>query len=101
MHPLLVGRLRPALYLATWVIYAASNPRAYALFQGFNTSIVGRLILGAWLFCGFYHLCNGIRHLGWDLGYGYSIPVAYRSGYAVVAISVLLTAATWGLAYVR
>jgi len=34
-----------ALYLATWVIYAAASPRAYALFQGFNASIVGlRLI---------------------------------------------------------
>ena len=30
---------------------------------------------------------------------GYSIPVAYNSGYAVVAVSFLLTAATWGVAY--
>ena len=57
-----------ALYLATWVIYAASNPTAYALFQSFNTSILGRIVLGGWLFCAFYHLSNGIRHLFWDAG---------------------------------
>ena len=37
-----------ALYLATWVIYAAASPRAYALFQSFNTSIAGRIVLGGW-----------------------------------------------------
>lgn len=59
------------------------------------------MLLAGWAFSLMYHLCNGIRHLFWDLGYGYSIPVAYRSGYAVVAVSALLTAAAWGLAYVH
>ena len=60
-------------------------PSAYALFQGFNMSIVGRIILGGWLFCAFYHLCNGIRHLFWDAGYGFELKNAYRSGWIVVA----------------
>jgi succinate dehydrogenase / fumarate reductase, cytochrome b subunit len=84
-----------ALYLATWVIYAASNPRAYALFQGFNGSIVGRIILGGWLFSMFYHLCNGIRHLFWDAGYGFALKDAYRSGWIVVIVSLIATAASW------
>src|SRR5256885_17204937 len=57
-----------ALYLATWVIYAAASPRAYALFQGFNASIVGRIILGGCLFSPLYPPCNGIRHLSWAAG---------------------------------
>jgi succinate dehydrogenase / fumarate reductase cytochrome b subunit len=84
-----------ALYLATWVIYAAAPPRAYALFQGFNASIFGRVILGGWLFSLFYHLCNGIRHLFWDAGYGFELKDAYRSGWTVVAVSLLATAAAW------
>ena len=84
-----------ALYLATWVIYAASNPQAYALFQGFNGSIVGRIILGGWLFSAYYHLCNGIRHLFWDAGYGFDLKVAYRSGWAVVAVSLIATVLSW------
>ena len=84
-----------ALYLATWVIYAAASPRAYALFQGFNASIVGRIILGGWLFSAFYHLCNGIRHLFWDAGYGFELKDAYRSGWIVVAVSLVATILSW------
>ena len=84
-----------ALYLATWVIYAASNPNAYALFQSFNTSILGRIVLGGWLFCAFYHLCNGIRHLFWDAGYGFELKDAYRSGWIVVAVALIATVVSW------
>ena len=67
-----------ALYLATWVMYAAASPKSYALFQSFNVSIVGRIVLGGWLFSAFFHLCNGIRHLFWDAGYGFELrtPIA-------------------------
>jgi succinate dehydrogenase / fumarate reductase, cytochrome b subunit len=84
-----------ALYLATWVIYAASNPTAYVLFQSFNTSILGRIVLGGWLFCAFYHLSNGIRHLFWDAGYGFELKDAYRSGWIVVAVALIATAVSW------
>ena len=86
-----------ALYLATWVIYAAASPRAYALFQGFNISIVGRIVLGGWLFCAFYHLSNGIRHLFWDAGYGFELKDAYRSGWIVVIVSLIATALSWAV----
>ncbi|KAG5265294.1 hypothetical protein AALO_G00240670 [Alosa alosa] len=36
-----------------------------------------------------YHTCNGIRHLMWDTGKGFKIPEVYRSGYVVMALSVL------------
>ena len=38
-----------------------------------------------------YHLCNGIRHLAWDAGYGLDLDSSYKSGYAVVAISLGIT----------
>jgi succinate dehydrogenase / fumarate reductase cytochrome b subunit len=84
-----------ALYLAIWVMFAASDPRTYATFEAFNGSIVGRILLGGWLFSAFYHLCNGIRHLFWDAGYGFELEDAYRSGWAVVAISLVATAVSW------
>jgi len=43
----------------------------------------------------FYHLCNGVRHLAWDAGYGFEIRSAYRSGYAVIAATALLTVLAW------
>ncbi len=45
-----------------------------------------------------YNLCNGTRHLGWDLGKGFVMPTAYKTGYAVVVVSLLLTGAVWALA---
>ena len=84
-----------ALYLATWVIYAAASPKAYALFQGFNGSIAGRIVLGGWLFAAFYHLCNGIRHLFWDAGYGFELKDAYRSGWIVVTVALIATLVSW------
>src|SRR5262245_19672260 len=84
-----------AIYLAIWVMCAALKPDTYAAFQGFNTSILGRLLLGGWLFSAFYHLCNGIRHLFWDAGYGFEIKDAYRSGWVVVAVSLIATLASW------
>ena len=84
-----------ALYLAIWVICAASNPRIYGQFQSFNVSILGRIVLGGWLFCAFYHLCNGIRHLFWDAGYGFELKDAYRSGWIVVGVSAVATAVSW------
>lgn len=84
-----------ALYLAVWVICAAASPRTYATFQGFNGSVVGRIVLGGWLFAAFYHLSNGIRHLFWDAGYGFELKDAYRSGWIVVGVSAVATLLSW------
>ena len=87
-----------ALYLALWVMCAMS-PAAYSHFQSFNTSLLGRFVLGGWLFSAFFHLCNGIRHLFWDAGYGFELKTAYNSGWAVVGGSAVTTVAAWLLAY--
>ena len=84
-----------ALYLAIWVMYAAGGARGYEAFQSFNASILGRILLGGWLFSAFYHLCNGIRHLFWDAGYGFELRDAYRSGWIVVVIALIATVLSW------
>nr|ALS04686.1 succinate dehydrogenase cytochrome b560 subunit [Pseudodiaptomus poplesia] len=43
----------------------------------------------AWPFS--YHLLNGIRHLSWDMGYGFKMQDLYKTGWSVLAVSVLLT----------
>ena len=83
-------------------IEAALNdtlPEAFATVQGFIGSILGRLLLFGWTLALFYHLCNGIRHLFWDAGYGFELDVAYRSGLAVLGASVALTLISWILGY--
>jgi succinate dehydrogenase / fumarate reductase, cytochrome b subunit len=96
-----VGLSLGAVLLVCWLVALASGPWNYATFARHATAWYGQVLLLGFSWSLLYHLCNGIRHLFWDLGYGYSIPVAYRSGYAVVVVSAVLTAAAWGLAYVR
>lgn len=83
------------LYLTVWVVCASASDVTYAKFQAFNSSIVGRVVLGGWLFSMFFHLFNGIRHLFWDLGYGFELKDADRSGWIVVAVSLVATAISW------
>ncbi|MBV8443419.1 MAG: succinate dehydrogenase, cytochrome b556 subunit, partial [Hyphomicrobiales bacterium] len=35
------------------------------------------------------------RHLAWDAGYGFELRDAYRSGYAVLAATAVLTVLAW------
>ena len=87
------------LLLTYWLAALATGPEAFADAQGLVGSILGRLLLFGWSFALFYHLCNGIRHLTWDAGYGFEITTATRSGWAVVIASVALTAVAWIAGY--
>jgi succinate dehydrogenase / fumarate reductase cytochrome b subunit len=60
-------------------------------------SWLGLLILLGFSWAVFFHLCNGIRHLFWDAGYGFELETAYKSGWATVAGSVVLTAVAWAI----
>jgi len=64
---------------------------------GFFQTGLGCTLLYVWIFAFAYHLCNGIRHLFWDVGKGYSIPAVYRSGYSVLLAAALLTALVYFL----
>lgn len=87
------------LAFAGWLAAVAAGPEAFATAQAFFGSVPGRFLLFAGSWALFYHLCNGVRHLAWDAGYGYEIANVYRSGWAVVAASAALTAAAWGFGY--
>jgi succinate dehydrogenase / fumarate reductase cytochrome b subunit len=86
------------LLLIWWLVAAAAGPDPYAAVQGFMRSWLGILFLLGWSFSLFYHLCNGIRHLVWDTGYGLDIKSVYQSGWTVVVASIGLTILAWGAA---
>jgi succinate dehydrogenase / fumarate reductase, cytochrome b subunit len=89
-----------AALLVFWLLAAAAGPRAYSAVQGFLHSSIGHILLFGWTFSLFFHLCNGIRHLVWDAGYGFELRTIYASGWSVVAASALLTVATWIASFV-
>jgi succinate dehydrogenase / fumarate reductase cytochrome b subunit len=95
-----IGLSVGSVLLVGWLVALANGPWSYASFAQHAHAWYGQVLMLGWSWALLYHLCNGVRHLVWDLGYGYSIPAVYRSGYIAVASSLLLTAAAWGAAYV-
>ena len=87
------------LLLVWWLIAAATGPAAFNTVQMVIGSWIGRLCLFGWSFALFYHLCNGIRHLFWDMGKGFELPTVVTSGWAVVIISFALTGIAWVWGY--
>jgi succinate dehydrogenase cytochrome b subunit len=83
------------LLLITALLALAAGPEAYANVQALCASKLGMLFLFGWSWALCYHLCNGIRHLAWDTGWGFEIPRVYLTGWAVVVVSVLMTVAIW------
>jgi succinate dehydrogenase / fumarate reductase cytochrome b subunit len=94
-----VGLVVGMLYLVYWLAAAAAGDDAFAAAQSFNGSFIGRLLLFGWTVAFFYHLLNGIRHLAWDAGLGFDLPATYRSGWAVVIGTAVLTLGAWVLGY--
>ncbi|MGH8444603.1 MAG: succinate dehydrogenase, cytochrome b556 subunit, partial [Solimonas sp.] len=78
--------------VAVWLIALASGPHTYGLVAPHLKAWYGEVLLACWTWALMYHLCNGIRHLFWDIGWGFELKKAERSGYAVIVVSILLTA---------
>ena len=78
------------LFLVWWLIATASGPDAYAVFAGVAAHPVGQVILFGLLWSLAFHLLNGIRHLAWDLGYGFNISTARHTAAIVYGLSLLL-----------
>ena len=43
----------------------------------------------------FYHLCTGIRHLFWDIGIGFNLPIMHKTGYTAIICCVIFTLIFW------
>ena len=92
------GLVVGTLLLVYWLAAAAAGPEAYEHAQAVLGSILGQFLMFLWTWALFYHLANGIRHLFWDAGYGFGLPDAAKSGWAVVWSSIILTFLCWLIA---
>lgn len=86
--------------LVWWLVAAAAGPEAFAGVQWFLSSWLGLLGLFGMTAAAWFHTLNGVRHLGWDAGYGYDIPTTYRTGRLVLIGTGVLTVLTWLIAII-
>jgi succinate dehydrogenase / fumarate reductase cytochrome b subunit len=90
-----VGLTLGAVLVVWWLLAAATGPEYFAIVDGLLTSWIGLLVLLGSTWALAYHLLNGIRHLVWDIGYGYELETVDRSGIAVLIGSGVLTVLLW------
>lgn len=80
------------LVFVYWLVALASGAETYASVQAFYSGAWFKPPLVGWCFCFFFHLANGIRHLFWDVGLGFSHAQIRAGGWAVVIAAVAATA---------
>jgi succinate dehydrogenase / fumarate reductase, cytochrome b subunit len=83
--------------LTFWLGSLAGGEESYGRAYRAFASPIGILFLAGWSFAFFYHLFNGLRHLFWDVGWGFERRQRHASGWFAVIGALVSTAALWAL----
>lgn len=94
-----LGLSAGTLLVAWWLVAISTGPDLYNPFVTFASSIFGQVILFGFTWALAYHFCNGIRHLAWDLGYGFDIRTAHWTGILVYTLSILIAVGIFAWLY--
>ena len=78
-----------------WLIALILGEGSYESFLLTINSFFGKFTLIAFVWSMCFHILSGIRHLVWDLGYGFEIKTANISGIIVIIFSLVLTIIFW------
>ena len=78
-----------------WSIYLLTGESNYNFVKIFLQSFFGKFIILflCWSFS--FHILNEIRHLSWDLGYGYDLKISKITGVLVIVGSFVLAISTY------
>ena len=83
------------LALCSWFVALASGERPYVSTTRVLASPLGRAVMMGWTFAFMFHLLNGVRHLFWDLGWGFERTQRNASGWIAVLGAAALTVGAW------
>ena len=87
------------LLVAWWLIAAASGPAYFEWVNGIYGSFLGRLILFGFTFALIHHMLGGVKHLFWDMGYGFEKTFATRVAKMQPVAAAILTVLVWIIGY--
>ena len=88
-----------AVLFFCWLMAASIGPEVFIIIHGLLGSWFGQFLLWGITFSLFYHLGNGVRHLAWDMGWGFELDKVQMSGWLTVIFSVSMTVLTLVMAY--
>lgn len=73
----------------------AGGQSSWEVSHDFLSNWFGQLVLFGFTLVLNYHMCNGIRHLFWDVGQGFSLQAANRNNKVVLVASAVMTLLVW------
>ena len=73
----------------------AHSDQSWRCFIDFYHNLGGNFWLWVGLSFLHYHCINGLRHMVWDLGYGFKIHQVKFSSYIVMVLSIAMTTALY------
>lgn len=83
--------------LVLWLWGLAYDATLFDMLTSFVGSWLGLLVMFGFTLAFYYHLGNGMRHLYWDMGKGFSLPEMMASGRLVLLFTVSMTIFTWAI----
>ena len=94
-----IGLALGAIVLAWWLVAISNGPEGWQDFHAISDTPVGALVLLGLTWSLVYHFLNGVRHLAWDLGYGFEKRTAERNSVIILVLSVVGAVAIFGLSW--
>ena len=90
-----VINLLSLISIFSFLLILSFGENYYDIFLTFINNFFGKFILigFTWSMC--FHLLSGVRHLVWDMGYGFEIKTANLSGILVIILSLIMTTLFW------
>jgi len=82
-----------AVLIAFGLLALADGYESWTYFRAQCGTLIGKLVISAFLLALIYHWLNGLRHLGWDAGYGLDIKTTYTTGKLVAILFAVIGAA--------
>lgn len=82
--------------LAWWLVCISNGPEGWQSFHAIWDTPIGLLVLFGLTWSLIFHFLNGVRHLAWDLGYGFAKQTAERNSVIIFASSIAGALAVFG-----
>ena len=79
------------ILICLWTMSLLFGEQNYEAIKFFFQSFLGKFIIISLCWSFSFHTLNEIRHLIWDLGYGFDIKVSQISGVITIVGSLILT----------
>lgn len=100
MHRITGGALYfGTLLVAWWLVSIAAGENYYNTAEAVFGSIIGRIVLFGYTWALIHHMLGGLRHLMWDLGYGFDKHFSTRLAKYHFIASPILTILVWIIGY--